>query len=174
MESRLIPTLICCAVVAVLFALMWLGWKNRQRRQNGIAPLAEVPARYDRLEKRVGIPGIYVVTTTMGDWLNRVAVHTLGVKSKADVLVYDDALIIAREGAQDIYIPASDLIAVRTESGITGKFVEKNGLVVVSWSHENTLLDTGIRTQYGEHTSELVEQISAIAPHAERSLPSSL
>lgn len=166
MESRLIPTLICVAIVVLIFSLMRLGWNNRKKRQNTIAPLAQVPLAYDDVEARMSVAGTYVSTTTAEDWLDRVAVQTLGVKSKAQVLIYHDALIIAREGAQDLYIPATDVQAVRTEAGMSGKFVEKDGLVLITWNHQGTLLDTGIRTQLAAQKKDLIAAVTAIAPHS--------
>ncbi|WP_240334024.1 hypothetical protein [Rothia sp. ZJ932] len=172
METRLILTLICIGIVIAVFSLMWLGWRNRQRRQENLPTLAVVPAGYDQRASTIGVPGTYVATTVMGDWLDRVAVHSLGVKAKATVLVYEDALIISREGAHDLFIPVTDIIAVRTEAGMSGKFVEKDGLVMVSWQHGQAKLDTGFRTQFAEHKPMLLQEICTIAPHAAQELPS--
>lgn len=171
MDSRVIPTLVCLLIVVAIIGLIALGWNNRKKRQSDIAPLAEVPPKYDDAPAEVGIPGTYVVTTRMGDWLDRIAVHTLGAKSPAQALIFDDALIIARDGAQDIYIPSSEISVVRLDSGISGKFVEKDGLVVISWQHHGVDLDTGFRTQFAEDKRILVERLQLIAPQAHHELP---
>lgn len=162
MESKLIPTLICVALVVLFLGLMYWGWKSRQQRQNTVGKLAEVPARFDDETPVLSVEGTYVSTTMMGDWLDRVAVETLGYKSLARLLVYRDGLIFNREGAKDVWIPREDLIGVRTEAGMSGKFVEKNGLLVVSWELNGTALDTGFRTQIAEEKQAAQEAITAL------------
>ncbi len=172
MDSRVIPTLVCIFIVVAIIGLIKLGWDNRKKRQSDIAPLADVPSRYDDALAQVGVPGTYVVTTRMGDWLDRIAVHTLGVKSASQALIFPDALIIARQGAQDIYIPSTDISGVRLESGMSGKFVEKDGIVVVSWKHDGVDLDTGFRTQFAEDKHNLVKALQLIATEAQHELSS--
>lgn len=160
MNSKLIPTLICLLIVVVILALMWWGWKNRQKRQSPIGVLATVPTEFDEKEPSGNFSGIYVSTNTRGDWLDRIAVETLGYKSQTNLLLYPEGLIFNRQGAKDIWIPVDDLIEVRTESGMSGKFVEKNGLLVVSWNFNGTPVDTGFRTQVAEDKTLAQEAIS--------------
>jgi hypothetical protein len=44
MEKELLAGLITAVLVAVALGLMWLGWRNRLRRQTGIEALPAVPA----------------------------------------------------------------------------------------------------------------------------------
>lgn len=171
MQEKLIPTLILALLCALIFWAMRAGWKSRQKRQAGVGELPLVPARYDDKESVLAVPGVYIATTMMGDWLDRIATHTLGVKATGTFFVFDDALVLARDGAQDLWIPASDIIAIRTESGMNGKFVEKDGLVVVSWPLNGTPVDTGFRTQYAADKKSLLSALRAIAPQAATALP---
>ncbi|MBW4095861.1 MAG: hypothetical protein HIU81_11075, partial [Acidobacteria bacterium] len=91
--------------------------------------------------------GTYVATTTSGDWLDRVAVQQLGLRTRAVLLVFESGVLLNRDGVPDVFIPAESLTEIRTESGMAGKFVEKDGLIVIMWLLGEQALDTGFRTR---------------------------
>lgn len=169
--DKLIPTLLLAILCIVIFWAMRAGWAARTRRQASLGNLPEVPARYEDQPSLLAVPGVYITTTVMGDWLDRISAHTLGVKATGTALVFDDALIIARDGAADLWIPASDILAIRTESGMAGKFVEKEGLCVISWTLGGQAVDTGFRTQYAADKKTLLTALRQIAPQALDTLP---
>lgn len=158
----LAPVGLTVAIVAVLAALMGLGWRNRLRRQSGVAAPPEAPA--DPGPVLYTTEGQYVATTTAGDWLDRIAVHGLGVRSEAVVSVHPDGVLLARRGARDVYVPRSDLTGVRFESGMTGKFVEKDGLVVLTWLLNGEGVDTGFRTRHAADKAQLLAAVAALTP----------
>jgi hypothetical protein len=138
---------------------MYRGWRNRQARQAGLAPLPELPTG----DKSRGIEGVYVATTTAGDWMDRIAVHELGVRSNGDLAVSAAGLIFHRQGATDVFIPVDHLTGVRTDRGIAGKVTaEASGLVVVTWSHGGKELDTGFRPRRKADTVPLTDSISTL------------
>ena len=146
-------------VVAAGYYGMDRGWRNRQARQADLAPLPPVPEN----GKIKGVEGVYVATTTAGDWMDRIAVHELGVRSIADLAVSEAGLIFHRQGATDVFIPADHLTGVRTDRGIAGKVTaEKSGLVVVTWNHDGRELDTGFRPRRKADTAPLTESISTL------------
>lgn len=147
-------------ILAAGYFGMYRGWRNRQSRQADLAPLPTAPPKNSAADIR-GIEGVYVATTTAGDWMDRIAVHELGVRSVADLAVSADGLIFHRQGAADVFIPAGHLTAVRTDRGIAGKVTaEKSGLVVVTWTHDGRELDTGFRPRRKADTAALTESIS--------------
>jgi hypothetical protein len=146
-------------VVAAGYYGMYRGWRNRQARQVDLAPLPPVPENV----KTKGVEGVYVATTTAGDWMDRIAVHELGVRSIADLAVSEAGLIFHRQGAADVFIPADQLTGVRTDRGIAGKVTaEKSGLVVVTWNHDGRELDTGFRPRRKADTAPLTDSISTL------------
>jgi hypothetical protein len=146
-------------VVAAGYYGMYRGWRNRQARQVDLAPLPPVPENV----KTKGVEGVYVATTTAGDWMDRIAVHELGVRSIADLAVSEAGLIFHRQGAADVFIPADHLTGVRTDRGIAGKVTaEKSGLVVVTWNHDGRELDTGFRPRRKADTAPLTDSISTL------------
>ncbi|WP_413247793.1 hypothetical protein [Sinomonas flava] len=155
--ERLGPGLLMLGIAVVLVALVWVGWRGRLRRQSGVPAPAPVPE--DTGAERLRCPGQYVVTTSAGDWLDRIAVHGLGVRTTADAVVADAGLVFDRSGAAPLFVPAEDLRDVRLESGMAGKFVEKDGLVVVGWQLGGQPVDTGFRPRYAEEKNALVAAI---------------
>ena len=59
-------------------------------------------------------------------------------------------MLFDRSGAGPVFIPAASLTGVRQESGMAGKFVEKDGLLVLSWTLGSRELDTGFRTRHAD------------------------
>jgi hypothetical protein len=160
--DQLTTVLVTVLVLAVLFGLLRRGWTGRVRRQAGVAAPPEPPAG-DR-EPRLSVPGMYVATTEHGAPLERIAAHGLGVRARATVHVHDDGVVVDRRGAPALFVPAADVVAVGTGSGMVGKFVERDGLAVLTWRLGGTVVDTGFRTQRAEDKRRLLAAVEAIAP----------
>lgn len=150
-----------------LLALMWLGWRARARRTAGVAAASIEPSA----EPTMDVEGVYVSTTTAGEWLDRIAADGLGVRSAVRVQVSPDGVWLRRRGAPDVAVPTADLRGARRESGIAGKVPGGHGLVVLRWQREDRALDTGIRTRYAADRDPLIAAINAITPTAPAPLP---
>src|SRR5699024_7864725 len=163
-----LAVLVLAAVTALVFVAMYRGWRRRARRlivtelpalPAGSAP-AEVPA----------IEGVYVASTLAGQPWERVSAHGLGVKSAVQIQVFTatDAatggggVLLTRRGARDVFIPAGQLRQVRRASGMIGKVVETDGLVILTWQAGDTLLDTGLRTRYAADRTVLFDRIHTL------------
>lgn len=164
-ELSLLFTLV---LIAAALALIWLGWRNRLRRQADVEPLPAVPAGLR--SPLAAADGQYVATTTAGDWLDRIAVHQLGIRTNAVLSAHPEGVLFDRSGAGPVFIPAARLTGVRQESGMAGKFVEKDGLLVLSWMLGSRELDTGFRTRRAEDKALLLaslQDLISAAPQAE-------
>jgi hypothetical protein len=160
-ELSLILTLV---LIGVALALIWLGWRNRLRRQADVDPLPEIPAE---LGTAVAVAdGQYVASTTAGDWLDRIAVHNLGIRTNAELSVHPQGVLFDRSGAGPVFIPAASLTGVRQESGMAGKFVEKDGLLVLSWMLGSRELDSGFRTRHADDKTTLLNALQDLIPPA--------
>ncbi|MDQ6754270.1 MAG: hypothetical protein M3017_12915 [Actinomycetota bacterium] len=159
--DKVLPTVLTVIILLVIFALIGLGWRNRLRRQAGTAPLPTVPAALSA--PRLSVSGQYVATTTEGDWLDRLAVHSLGIRTNAVVQVHEEGVLIARSGAPDVFVAADRLDGVRLESGMAGKFVESGGLIVLSWRLGEQPVDTGFRTRAAADKAPLVAALTALS-----------
>ena len=160
-ELSLLLTLV---LIGVALALIWLGWRNRLRRQADVDPLPEIPTE---LGAAVAVAdGQYVASTTAGDWLDRIAVHNLGIRTNAELSVHPQGVLFDRSGAGPVFIPAASLTGVRQESGMAGKFVEKDGLLVLSWMLGSRELDSGFRTRHAEDKTTLLNALQDLIPTA--------
>jgi hypothetical protein len=107
---------------------------------------------------------VYVATTTAYDWMDRIAVHGLGVRSRAAVVIDAGGVAMLRPAAPSFYIPAEELLAVRTARGIAGKVgMEAAGLVVFTWQHDGHRLDTGFRPRHAVDVQRLVDLGAGVA-----------
>ena len=73
-----------------------------------------------------------MASTTAGDWLDRIAVHGLGIRTNAALSVHPEGVLFDRSGAGPSSSRPDSLTGVRQESGMAGKFVEKDGLLVLT------------------------------------------
>ncbi len=171
MDTKLLTGIITAVVIAVVLLMIWAGWRNRLKRQADVEQLPGVPAAPGAALESA--EGQYVASTTAGDWLDRIAVHGLGLRTNATLAVYPHGVIFDRAGAPAVYIPATDLTAVRQDSGMAGKFVEKDGLLVVSWKLGSHELDTGFRTRRAADKTALLETLQQLIPAAPQADPQS-
>lgn len=160
---------ILVVVLALAFWAMREGWRRRVRRSAATVPTvpgapAELgSARTEPLE------ATYVSSTTAGDWLDRVNAHDLGVRSAAQVQVFDSGVLVRRSGAADVFVPATQVRGVGTASGMAGKFMGRDGLVVLTWAPEvdaadGPLLDTGLLVRHRADRPRLVDAVRTLVP----------
>ena len=146
--ARIALVLAMLALIAVAFAAMRAGWLRRQRRQAAIlAPLAAPPAE-------ASLPfeaeGLYVGAARAGDWLDRVAVHGLGVRSRAVAHLGPDGVWLERVGAPSVWLPRSELTAARLDRGLAGTVRGAGSLVIVAWRSSDGPVELGFRADSAE------------------------
>lgn len=147
------------AIAALIFLLIAWGWRNRTRRQQDLTAPAAVPQQVLESEPGAAAEGMYVSTVRGRDWLDRVAVHGLGLRTNARMEVHQDGVALLRSGTENLFIPAGDLTDVRLESGMQGKFVERDGLIVISWLLGGEEVSTGFRTRAAADRALLVSAL---------------
>ena len=144
---------------------MWHGWQARARRSAVLVTgIPEIP--HDPGEARGGpADAVYVSSTRAGDWLDRVVVLDLGVRSPPTVRVHDRGVLVARAGARDVWVPTAALTAVGTSSGQAGKFVGRDELVVLTWVPDpatGTALDTALQVRHDDERRALLDAARAL------------
>ena len=172
MDERILPGLLTLTLIVIIFALMWWGWRNKLKRQGAVAPLPAVPAGLG--EASMSVPGQYVVTTSAGDWLDRLAVHGLGIRTPAVMHIHADGILLERRGAQDLFLAKESISEVGVSSGMAGKFVERNGLVVIGWHLADTAVDTGFRTTEAAAKPPLLAALQALLASEDSGMANSL
>ncbi|KLI87993.1 hypothetical protein AA310_08745 [Arthrobacter sp. YC-RL1] len=156
-REAIVPVLITVLVIVGACALILLGWRNLKARQ------ANVPEPFEPFADKVDheFSGMYVATTKYEDWLERIAVHDLGVRSNAQLQLGAAGLHLVRPGTRDLHVPWSAFEKVSRSSGMIGKFVEKNGLIVISWEKDGFAFDTGFRPRFAEDTPKIYQLLAS-------------
>ena len=151
-------TAIIAAVIVVVAALlMWKGWNTRKKTQDGALPTVPTTLGEPILEP---LSGVYVGSTTAGHWQDRVVQEPLGFRSAGNLIAYPEGILLNLDGGQ-IWIPQTDLRAVRTDSRIANKVVPGKGILVFTWTAEGNGdpidIDTGFRADEKDNYSAWTE-----------------
>lgn len=156
--SRAVAVALLVAVLAVVFTLMWLGWRRRAR-MHVLPPLPAVGS--DLSAPLLSASARYFGTTVAGAWLDRVVTHGLGIRSPADLTLRGGGIDVERP-AHGFRIPVEALRGARRDQGIAGKVVPPHGILVVTWQHGELLLDSGFRLSESERHGAWIAAIEAL------------
>jgi hypothetical protein len=143
--ERLLLILGLLLVLALLIYGLYAGWRHRAARQSDLAELPKLPTD---LGPDLALPmtGLYVSTTTAGNWQDRVVARGLGRRAAGAARLSAEGICIERDGESDIFIPVTDLVEVTTAPGIAGKVIgQADGIVVIRWRLGGIDLDSGFR-----------------------------
>jgi hypothetical protein len=156
------------AILVVLVLLAWLGmvigWRRRGARQAQQLALPALPPTPTEAGEPLtqDADGVYVSSTTSGDWLDRVTANGLGARSAATMAVTTAGVTWLRQGAPDVFAAAPSIVGARRADGIAGKVVPPHGLVVVTWRLGGTELDTGFRPRTSGDGDRLVGAVDRL------------
>ncbi len=163
--TRVVAVLVLVALVALVWTGMLAGWRRRAARQAAaldLPPLPPTPAE-PGAALTPDAEGVYVSTTTAGDWLDRVTAHGLGSRSAATMAVTAAGVSWLRQGGPDVFAAAETLLGARRADGIAGKVMPPGGIVVVTWRLGGTELDTGFRPGSAADADRLVAAVERLA-----------
>jgi hypothetical protein len=147
--------------VGLVYWLMRQGWQWRRTLQGGLPALPQAPEAPG--EALLSTEGRYHGSTTAGQWLDRIVAHGLGVRSRAVLTLTGQGLDVDRTGAPGFFVPAAALRGARLDKGIAGKVLTEGGLLVVTWEHGGTLIDSGFRSDRAAEHPAWVEQINRLS-----------
>jgi hypothetical protein len=155
------------ALLVVLVLVVWLamlaGWRRRGARQALDLPPPPSAPPEPGAPLTPDADGVYVSTTTAGNWLDRVTAHGLGTRSAATMAVTGAGVSWLREGAPDVFAAADALVGARRADGIAGKVMPPGGIVVVTWRLGGTELDTGFRPGSAADADRLAAAVERLA-----------
>jgi hypothetical protein len=138
-------TLAVLAVCVLAGYGLLVGWRHRAQRQAGLPELPSVPEDFGP-ELATALTGLYVSTTTAGNWQDRIVARGLGRRANATAELTADGVLIDRIDDDAIFLPAGSLTAVGTAPGIAGKVMGlPNGVLIISWRLGDVELDSGFR-----------------------------
>ena len=158
---------IVLAILAFLLLLMVIGWRARQNRQRDLTAPKPRPADLGTV---IGtFQGLYVATTAAGDQLDRIAVHGLGFRSRAVVIVAEPGVLIDLPGTEDTWIPAGDVRELRTATWTIDRVVESGGLELLEWTLGDRTVDSYFRMEQPKAFQNAVAQLLATRTEREES-----
>ena len=159
--DRLLLTLATLALAGGSYLLMLKGWRSRQRRQADVPP---PPVPSGAAEVLVpAVPGLFVGTTSAGDWLDRIAVHHLSDRARAELVVARDGVHLEREGLPELFVPLADLEHVSVEEALAGKVVS-GGMLVLTWRLGARRVASAFRADDRAAHVALRDALSALLP----------
>lgn len=164
--ATLVTTLVMAAVVAILIAVliqaMMRGWRRRAERQAQV--IGALPALPDTVGPALVAPtkGLYVGSTMVPHWNDRVAAADLGFRAKAVLTRYPEGIMLQRNGAGPIWIPDDAIAGIRTERNLAGKALTHDGILAIRWRlPSGTEIDTGFRADNrGDYSKWIPEEVS--------------
>jgi hypothetical protein len=157
------------ALLVLLVLVVWLamlaGWRRRAARQISTLDLPPLPPTPPEpgAPLTADVDGVYVSTTTAGNWLDRLTAHGLGSRSAATMAVTGAGVSWLRQGAPDVFAAADALVRARRADGIAGTVMPPGGIVVVTWRLGSTELDTGFRPGSAADAERLVAAVQRLA-----------
>ncbi|MGZ4603805.1 MAG: PH-like domain-containing protein [Kineosporiaceae bacterium] len=159
-------------LLAGLVILVWLamlaGWRRRAARQTrelGLTSLPATPAE-PGASLTEDTDGVYVSTTAAGRWLERITAYGLGARSAATMAVTGAGVTWLRQGAPEVFVPATALVGARRSDAIAGKVVPPGGIVVVTWRLGPAEVDTGFLPRRPSDADRLVAAVGRLATAA--------
>ncbi|MCU0300430.1 MAG: hypothetical protein MUF35_02350 [Candidatus Nanopelagicales bacterium] len=162
---RLLLTLATLAILGLAVWGMRRGWRARGTRQADV-PTPPAPPTDLAPDPAVGVPGLYVATTSAEDLLDRIVVHGLGHRGRAVLTVTDRGVLVDRVGEAPVWIPLADLRGVRLGSGQAQKAFEAGGLILVRWVLGPREVETGFRADVPEQHIATATALRALVPTA--------
>ncbi|MDP9496287.1 MAG: transporter [Actinomycetota bacterium] len=160
--DRVLLTLATLAFAAGVSLLMLRGWRSRQRRQADVPPPPRPPADPGPPVTEP-VRGVFVGTTSAADWLDRIAVHGLSTRAAATLTVHETGVLVARDGADDLWLPYDDVLDAESGDALAGKVVGRDGLLIVTWRLGDRTLLSGFRGPRSAHPA-LAEAVRARLP----------
>ena len=124
---RIALTLLVLAVIGLAIWGMRRGWLARGRRQADLPAPPTVPPHVVADGPGVpAVPGMYVATTSTGDLLDRIVVHGLGNRGRADLYLRTDGVLIDRVGGTPQH--AQRIIGLTLTAAAAGTLIGQSGI----------------------------------------------
>jgi hypothetical protein len=172
--DRLILTLAVIAFFLLCLGGMWLGWRRKARSQSvQVPPFPEIPEDLGEPELPEA-SGLYVSTTTAGNWQDRIVTRGAGLRGNATLRLYAGGIEVDRAGARGFWIPAESLVGVRRDKAIAGKVMGTDALLIITWRAGETQLDTGFRGDDLDVYPQWINAVAAATPKAKENDTSDL
>lgn len=136
---------------------MYAGWRHRAARQSGLVPLPAAPADLGP-DLADPVTGLYISTTTAGDWQDRIVAHGLGRRAAGALRLSAEGVSVERDGESDIFIPVGAIVAVGTTPGVAGKVMGMaHGVLLVRWTLGDATVESGFRADDDRSQAQFID-----------------
>lgn len=152
------------ALIVLAWLLLRRGWRSRRRRQDHLPAPEPPPARILQAEPVAAGEGLVIGTVDAADPLERVAVHGLGIRTDGRIEVHEDGVAIFRAGSGNLFIPREELRHARTDRGVVGRFVERDGALIIGWRLGEQAVETAFRARHAEAHRTLLHALHGLTP----------
>ncbi|MEN9737222.1 MAG: hypothetical protein RJA26_455 [Actinomycetota bacterium] len=156
-----IMAVLVTALIVFLVIAAFRAWRSRADAQE-----AQFDAPLEWLEHPSGgrqWTGIqYVATSLLGQPLERVNAHGLGLRGFGKITVSRDGVLIERNGERAIGIPIENIKGVQRTTAAIDRGVEKDGLIQLDWVQNGFGLSTYLRATSSETRKQLFEELTQI------------
>lgn len=157
--NLVLTAVIAAAITILIFIGMWIGWKSRARRGEGIhvnplPPSGEIIDEFPRAG--------YVSTTPAGEPLVRLAVPGLVYKGNADVTVRQDGITIQVTGEDAVHLTAQQVSGHQPARVRVGKAVERDGLEILNWTSGDDHVESSFRFQTSDEQHRFARAIDTL------------
>jgi hypothetical protein len=137
---------------------MYVGWRRKSRSQSAqVPPFPAIPE--DAGAVLLESTGVYLATTTAGNWQDRIVTRGAGLRTSAVWRLHDGGITVERGGAPGFWIPREAVTGVRRDTKIAGKVMGTDALLIVTWRLGDTELDTGFRGDDLDDYPQWIEQL---------------
>ncbi|WP_375384374.1 hypothetical protein [uncultured Microbacterium sp.] len=127
------------ALALIALALLVWAWIRRSRRDRRFTvPVGDAPTGATVL---AAFPGLYVATTAHEAPLERLAIKSLGFRSRVDIVVTDAGLVLDLPGQPRIFLTPDRIVDVAQSTVAIDRVVERDGLVRIAWRIDLTPVD---------------------------------
>lgn len=158
--ARIVLVLVTLLLIGLALWGMRRGWLNRQRRQDWIPQPLDAPVSDAGFSHPV--EGLFLGSSRSGDWMDRIVVFDLGVRSRAEVSWSTDGIWLDRVGSRSVFIPADAIIHLRLDRGVASTVRAKDSVIVVTWRLGAAVIDTGFRADDTPGHHAVLDGLSAV------------
>jgi hypothetical protein len=149
------------AIVAFFLLCLWgmyVGWRRKSRSQSAqVPPFPSIPPEPG--EVLLESTGVYLSTTTAGNWQDRIVTRGAGLRTGAVWRLHDGGVTVERGGAPDFWIPREAVTGIRRDTKIAGKVMGTDALLIITWRLGDADLDTGFRGDDLDDYPQWIEQL---------------
>ncbi|HKS46780.1 MAG TPA: transporter [Amycolatopsis sp.] len=156
--ERLVLSLIVLACFLLLVYGMRVGWRRKARSQSVLVPpFPRVPGEPG--EPELVAKGLYVSTTTAGNWQDRIVTRGAGLRGRARLRLCPGGVEVDRAGAPGFWIPRESITGAGLRSAIAGKVMGTDSLLVITWRAGDVELDTGFRSDEPDDYPQWIDRL---------------